>query len=326
MMNNKIQKLPMSLPEVLDEKNQLFYFQEMAKGNKEARQQLIEHNLRFVVHEIYKKYSHVSLDIDELFSIGVVGLIKAVDNFDYTKYVSFSNYAGDIINGNIKNYLRKQGETLKTVSMESFITGTDDSLKISDTLTDEKDFTLDIIEQDVYRIIDELVEALTEPEREITKMIFGFSQPEPFTQMEVAKILNISQARVSRTIKKVTEKIKMALYEQKIIEKTDLTIKERYKEKTPVSKENTIYKLLKYYTKEQVDDMLSRLNAEEQKLIQMKYGNDLEHPQSTKEWEIKSNREKFRNLYRKMRYLLNNPTKVSYEREKPKEFKRTLKK
>lgn len=303
------------LPEPLTREELLFYFQEMAKGNMKAREKIINHNLRLVSHEILKNFGSTKADKNELFSVGSIGLIKSIDRFDISKNTEFSTYAVTMINGEIMRFLRDQHKIPNVMSIETsiFSNKDGDELQIADMLRDDSDFVLDYEQKEIYRIIDVIVENLPPRDREVTKHYFGFYDNIPKGQAEIANIIGISQAQVSRVLTKIINQIKLELYNQGILEYRDLTIKERYKEqektKSP-KKPKTIYTLFKYYSKSQVNDMLSRMTEEERELVTIRYGEDLEHPVATEKWNDE-NRKKFNTLYRKMRYLLANPEKVS---------------
>lgn len=304
------------LPESLTKEEQLRYFQEMANGNMKAREELINHNLRLVSHEVLKNFANTKADKNDLFSFGVIGLIKSIDRFDMSKNVEFSTFATKYINGEIMYFIRKEVKIPNVMSIETsiFSTKDGDDVKIIDMLHDDFDFVSEYEKKDIYRIINIIVDNLPPRDREITKLYFGFYDNKPKNQIEIANIIGISQAQVSRILIRIVKQIKLELYKQEILEYSDLTIKEKYKEQEKnktSSKPQTIYTLFKYYSKTQVNDMLLRLTAEERKLITIRYGEDLEHPVPSEQWNNKNNKNRFNTVYQKMRYLLANPEKVS---------------
>lgn len=303
------------LPEPLTKEELLFYFQEMAKGNKQAREKIINHNLRLVSHEVLKNFGNTKADKNELFSVGSIGLIKSVDGFDISKNIEFSTYAVPKINGEIMRFFRDQQKIPNVMSIESPIFLNQDriELRIADILRDDSNFVSDYEQKEIYRIINIFVENLPSRDRAITKHYFGFYDNVPKGQVEIANIIGISQAQVSRVLVKIINQVKLELYKQGILEYRDLTIKERYKEQEktkPPKKPKTIYTLFKYYSKSQVDDMLTRMTEEERELVTARYGEDLDNPVTTEKWNEETQK-KFNSLYRKMRYLLANPEKVS---------------
>lgn len=305
-----------NLPNPLSKQEQLICLKMAKEGNKEARDKLIMHNLRLITNEIKINFKRVSCDSEELFSIGVIGLIKAIDKFDIERNVEFSTYAAPLINGEIKRFLSNQQKIPNQISMEIPINiDKRKELKLEDVLSSDLSIEEEYEKQDIYKIVNSLVNDLPSKDREIVKLYFGFGSNQPKTQKEVAKILNVSQGHVSMSLKKATQIIEDKLWELGLLEDYDLRIKEIYKNKVSKKAPQTIYKLLNLYSKNQVDEMLTRLNEEEKKLIMIKYGTDLEHPVPSCEWQGQ-NKKKFDNLYKKMRYLLANPEIVSKEQKK----------
>ena len=179
------------------------------KGDRYARDQLIEHNLRLVAHIIKKYYSSVR-DQDDLISIGTIGLIKAVGTFDYTKGTRFATYASRCIGNEILMHFRATKKTAQDISISDPI-DTDkegnpltlmDVIAEDDTILDDLD--LKINSEKLYRYIRE---ALDDREREIIEWRYGLVG-DGLTQREVAKKLNISRSYVSRIEKKALAKLK----------------------------------------------------------------------------------------------------------------------
>ncbi len=179
------------------------------KGDRYARDQLIEHNLRLVAHIIKKYYSTVR-DQDDMISIGKIGLIKAVGTFDYTKGTRFATYASRCIENEILMHFRATKKTAQDISISDPI-DTDkegnpltlmDVIAEDDTILDDLD--LKINSEKLYRYIRE---ALDDREREIIEWRYGLVG-DGLTQREVAKKLNISRSYVSRIEKKALAKLK----------------------------------------------------------------------------------------------------------------------
>lgn len=178
-------------------------------GNLEARNQLIEHNLRLVAHIIKKYYSSVR-DQDDLISIGTIGLIKAVTTFDNTKGIRLATYASRCIENEILMHFRANKKTAQDVSiMEPIDTDKDghpltlmDVIAQDDTILEDLD--LKINAEKLYRFIRE---SLDDREKEIIEWRYGLIG-DALTQREVAKKLNISRSYVSRIEKKALEKLK----------------------------------------------------------------------------------------------------------------------
>lgn len=180
------------------------------KGDMEARGKLIEHNLRLVAH-IIKKYYSSSGDGDDLISIGTIGLIKAVETFDYKKGVRLATYASRCIENEILMHFRN----LKKSAQDVFISDPIDTDKEGNTITlmdiipDETNIVDDIdLQMKMRRLGILLNEALTDRERTIIKLRYGIGCQKEYTQREVAKMLDISRSYVSRIEKKALEKLR----------------------------------------------------------------------------------------------------------------------
>ncbi|MBR5540370.1 MAG: RNA polymerase sporulation sigma factor SigK, partial [Clostridia bacterium] len=174
-----------------------------------ARNRLVEHNLRLVAHIIKKYYSSVR-DQDDLISIGTIGLIKAINTFNYTKGVRLATYASRCVENEILMYFRANRKTAQDVSiMEPIETDKEGhSLTLMDVIAQEdtilEDLDLKINSTKLYRYMEE---ALNEREKEILRWRYGLIR-DPLTQREVAKKLGISRSYVSRIEKKALEKLR----------------------------------------------------------------------------------------------------------------------
>lgn len=196
-----------------EERQYLITFRE--KGDSNARNQLIEHNLRLVAH-IIKKYYSATKEQDDLISIGTIGLIKAVETFDYQKGTRLATYASRCIENEILMHFRAGKKNAQDVSMsEPIDTDKDghpltlmDVIAQDDTMDEELD--LKINSEKLYRYINE---SLTPRERRIIEQRYGLIGDE-MTQRQVAKKLNISRSYVSRIEKKAIEKLR-ARFENK---------------------------------------------------------------------------------------------------------------
>ena len=193
-----------SFPQPLSPEEERKCFEEMKKGNAEAKNKLVEHNLRLVAHIIKKYYSNSS-EQDDLISIGTIGLIKAVSTFDYEKGARFATYAARCIENEILMYFRNKKKYAQDVSFSDPIDMDKDgnSLSLMDVMADEKSITEDIENklqsEELYRAIEEV---LSEREKEIVYLRYGLCGRKAYTQREVAKRLGISRSYVSRIEKK----------------------------------------------------------------------------------------------------------------------------
>ena len=193
-----------SFPQPLSAEEEKKCFEEMKKGNSEAKNKLVEHNLRLVAHIIKKYYSN-SAEQDDLISIGTIGLIKAVSTFDYEKGARFATYAARCIENEILMYFRNKKKYAQDVSFSDPIDMDKDgnSLSLMDVMADERSVTEDIENklqsEELYRAIEEV---LSEREKEIVYLRYGLCGRKAYTQREVAKRLGISRSYVSRIEKK----------------------------------------------------------------------------------------------------------------------------
>lgn len=192
------------------------YLEKYREGDQSAREKLIEHNLRLVAH-IVKKYHSPERDLDDLISIGTIGLIKAVNTFDQTKGKRLATYAARCIDNELLMMLRQEKKLSREVSLYEPV-GTDQEgnhISLMDVLcTDD----MEIVEQYIYKsylqYLDMAVESLdNERDREIILMRYGLRQYRPHTQKEVAAVMNISRSYVSRIEKRTLQKLK-DVYEQ----------------------------------------------------------------------------------------------------------------
>lgn len=205
-----------SFPKPLSKKEEEECLRRLKQGDKNARDKLIEHNLRLVAHVI-KKYYTPNCDPNDLISIGTIGLIKAVSSFDCDKGIKFATYAARCIENEMLMHYRTLKKTALDVSLsDSIDTDRDgneltfsDVLSVDDTLVDDID--LKMKKQKLYVLIDEI---LSEREREIIILRYGLFSNDTLTQREVAKKLNISRSYVSRIEKKALEDLKRAFTKQ----------------------------------------------------------------------------------------------------------------
>jgi len=205
-------------------KNEDLLYAYLTNGDKEAYEKLIENNLNLVSYIIQKMYVGSSEKRqefhDEVYSYGVEGLIRAIQLFDVKRIneVKFSTYASKWIDGRIKKYLSKGNKSVNAISLDDPLFDGDDRT-IENKVADEYDFTEDIAENDyeTYKSkkIHYCLENLEEKERKILEMYFGFNGQNRIGQQEIANIMGISQAHVSRLITVITRKLAVELNEFK---------------------------------------------------------------------------------------------------------------
>ena len=204
-----------TFPQPLDEKEEEKYLQLLKTGDKKAKSILIERNLRLVAH-IVKKYQIPNKDIDELISIGTVGLIKAIDSFDVTKGTRLATYASRYIENEILMLFRNNKKQKSETFLQDPI-GVDkegNEISLIDVLSSEKDSVIDKVEMklQIKALYNKMNSALTEREEEILKMRYGLKDGKCKTQREIAGMLGISRSYVSRIEKKALKKLKKELY------------------------------------------------------------------------------------------------------------------
>lgn len=200
--------------EVLPEKPTLarekFLVEALSVGSDEAKQELIERNLRLVVYTA-QKFENTGVNTEDLISVGTIGLIKAVGSFKGDKNIKIATYASRCIENEILMYLRKVSKTKREVSLDEPL-NTDsegNELSIADVLGTDKDYVMNGIEQeDETSTLHEVLLGLPDREREIMNMRYGFYSGKEMTQKEVADKLNISQSYISRIEKKILFKLK----------------------------------------------------------------------------------------------------------------------
>ena len=195
-----------TFPKPLDEKEEEKYLQLLKTGDKKAKSILIERNLRLVAH-IVKKYQIPNKDIDELISIGTVGLIKAIDSFDVTKGTRLATYASRCIENEILMLFRNNKKQKSETFLQDPI-GVDkegNEISLIDVLSSEKDSVIDKVEMklQIKALYNKMNSALTEREGEILKMRYGLKDGKCKTQREIAGMLGISRSYVSRIEKRL---------------------------------------------------------------------------------------------------------------------------
>ena len=199
-----------SFPKPLSAAEETLWLQRYAQGDPEARNVLIERNLRLVAH-IIKKYYTQSGDQDDLISIGTIGLMKGVSSFDPSKGARLATYAARCIENEILMYFRSTRKTAQDVSISDPIdTDRDgnaltfmDIIACDDTIADDLDLKMQSQKLHTY-----IPEVLDRRERQIIYMRYGLGNQPPMTQQTVAEKLNISRSYVSRLEKRALEKLR----------------------------------------------------------------------------------------------------------------------
>lgn len=199
-----------SFPPPLSAEREAELLEKSRNGDDDARNELIEHNLRLVAH-IVKKYYNTGADQDDMISIGTIGLIKAVSTFNTDKGIHLATYASRCIENEILMFFRNQKKTAQDVFISDPIDTDKDgnTLTLIDVIADKSDIADEIdtkIKVEKLQVI--LPVCLTERERLIIEMRYGLCGREELTQREIAKKLNISRSYVSRIEKSALEKLR----------------------------------------------------------------------------------------------------------------------
>jgi RNA polymerase sporulation-specific sigma factor len=182
-------------------------------GDTAARDKLIEHNLRLVAH-ITKKYYAQCDDMDDLISVGTIGLIKAISTYDTEKKVKLATYASRCIENEILMYLRSMRRRAAEVSLTDALESDEEGggLALMDILSEESD--LDerlVIAEQAQKVRDAVKSVLEEREQQVIRLRYGLSGKPPMTQRETASLLGISRSYISRIEKKALEKLRLKL-------------------------------------------------------------------------------------------------------------------
>ena len=201
------------LPEPLTKEEEDYYVSLKEKGDIDAKDKLIEHNLRLVVF-LAKRYENTGVDLEDLVSIGSIGLIKGINTFSSNKNIKLATYASRCIDNEILMYLRKNKKIKSEVSIDQALSldGDGNELHLEDIIGTEKDEITKSIEQadDKELMIREIL-SLKPRDREIMILRYGLLGSDEFTQKEVADKLGISQSYISRIEKKVIRRLKLLI-------------------------------------------------------------------------------------------------------------------
>lgn len=201
------------LPPPLEKEEELEYLIKAKKGDDNAKNKLIEHNLRLVVF-LAKKYENTGYDIEDLVSIGSIGLIKGINTYKIDKNIKLATYASRCISNEILMFLRKNKRRKGEISLEDSLNydAEGNELHLEDILGTEPDIVHKEFEHSLdLEVLAEEVKKLEGRDKEIMTLRYGLNNTEEFTQKEVAEMLGISQSYISRIEKKVIKKLKQLL-------------------------------------------------------------------------------------------------------------------
>lgn len=188
----------------------------LEQGDECAKQRLVEHNLRLVVY-IARRFENTGVNLEDLISIGTIGLIKAIGTYRLDKKIRLATYASRCIENEILMHIRKISPLKAEVSLNEPINmdGEGNELQLGDILGTDEDLIFRPLEDDVdIRVLRELLSRLPEREREILQMRYGLEGRQEQTQKEVARIMGISQSYISRLEKRILQRLKKEFIRQ----------------------------------------------------------------------------------------------------------------
>lgn len=201
------------LPPPLSKEEELKYLVRSKSGDEEARNILIEHNLRLVVF-LAKKYENTTYDIEDLVSIGSIGLIKGINTYKIDKNIKLATYASRCISNEILMFLRKNKRKRAEVSLEDALNydAEGNELHLEDILGTDENLVPNEYEKQVDKeVLAKEIEGLPDRDKEIMTLRYGLNNTKEYTQKEVAVMLGISQSYISRIEKKVIRKLKQIM-------------------------------------------------------------------------------------------------------------------
>lgn len=202
-----------SFPKPLTEEEERHYLTLAAQGDMEARNVLVERNLRLVAH-IMKKYYAQTSDQEDLISIGTIGLIKGITTFDPSKGARLATYAARCVENEILMHFRAGRKSAQDVSLSDYIdTGADGApLALMDVVSEDTDLMEQVANQEAVELLRRAVDScLTEQERQVIVLRYGLGREVPLRQREVAELTGISRSYVSRIEKRALKKLRSAL-------------------------------------------------------------------------------------------------------------------
>ena len=202
-----------SFPKPLSAEEERHYLSLSAQGDLEARNILVERNLRLVAH-VMKKYYAQTADQEDLISIGTIGLMKGVTTFDPSKGARLATYAARCVENEILMYFRSQRKSAQDVSLSDYIdTGVDGApLELMDVISEDRDLLEELTAREAEALVRRAVEkCLTEQERQVIRLRYGLEGEKPLRQRQVAERTGISRSYVSRIEKRALEKLRAEL-------------------------------------------------------------------------------------------------------------------
>ena len=199
-----------NLPAPLELEEEAEEIEKLSNGDNEAKKKLVYHNLRLVVY-IAKKFENTGVGLEDLISIGTIGLMKAINTFNSSKNIKLATYSSRCIENEILMHLRRSNRLKSEISIDEPLNqdGDGNELLLSDILGTDEDITSRGVEDEVdKKLLKASISKLNSREKNIMELRFGFKTGEEKTQKEVADMLGISQSYISRLEKKIINKMK----------------------------------------------------------------------------------------------------------------------
>lgn len=213
------------LPKYLSKEETLELFKKTKDGDPYARDKLIISNIRLVISEIQKKFNTVNYEAQDLISIGIIGLIKAINTYDINKENEFSTYATKCIDNEVLMFIRSIKKQQKEYSIEESAFYQDNTFKLIDVLTSDNNLSEEIVNkyynEQLYEAIYFIINNLSERDREIIIHYYGFYDNERMTQKDLSNKYKISQSYISRRINAIILKISIELNKMGYIDLND---------------------------------------------------------------------------------------------------------
>ena len=258
-----------TLPSPLSKEEMKKLFIEKQNGSIEARQILITKNLRLVTYELERSFKDNNYDKKDLLSVGIVGLIKAVDAYSLSQGSEFSTYAIKCITNEIKRFLKREKKHSQVISYQSLVTTPSESneITIEDFLISEIDLIRDYEDKEIKGTLNFLISKLPIREQEIIKLYFGFYDNKIYSEGEIGNMFNCSKANISRIIIKTLKLLKSELKKTSVI-----AINKSLINKEEIVTDEDYFKLTEILSSKKYDKMINELDAYERPIILLKFG------------------------------------------------------
>lgn len=261
-----------NLPSVLSKNETYDLIDKAHNGDQSSKNILTEHNIGLVLKEVNDKFSSSNTnEKKDLVSVGIIGLMDAIDKFDTKRSLEFSTYAVWNIDGAMYRFLRKERKSKYVDSLDRTIfADSDNEQKLKDIIYDNKNIMEEIEDKEIYKVLRNIVEELSQRENEIIKLYYGFYNNERYTQKEISVILGMSKSNVSKVLSIALSKISSRLLEMKLFESDEMP----GKKKSMRNASNMYDYFGNSCSVEDIKQLLYLLSEEEHKLLTMKFGND----------------------------------------------------